>query len=81
MYQIMRFLDRRWNRWHARGTVRRDWHGRHPKLWTFTTVPLSTWLRQPRTGWESYQARLGPFLLEREMWRLTATEREGKSHC
>ena len=75
-YRIMRWLDHRWNRWHARGTVRRDWLNRHPRLWVFTTVPLSTWLRRPRTGWESYQAHLGPFLLDREMRQLTADEGE-----
>ena len=73
-WQIMRWLDRRWFRWHAKGTRRRDWPGRRPRLWTFTTVPLSTWLRQPRTGWESYQAHLEPHLLNQEMRRLTDGE-------
>jgi hypothetical protein len=62
----MRWLDRRWNRWHARGTLRRNWPDRHPRLWTFTTVPLSVWLTRPRTGWESYQACLQPVYDELE---------------
>jgi hypothetical protein len=71
MWRIMRLLDRRWNRWHARGTQRRDWLNRRPRLWVFTTVPLSTWLGQPRTGWESYLAHLEPLLLSLEMQQLT----------
>ena len=67
MWRIMRWLDRRWSRWHARGTLRRNWITRRPRLWTFTTVPLSTWLRHPATGWESYRAHLGPILLDREL--------------
>jgi hypothetical protein len=71
----MRWLDRRWNRWHARGTLRRDWPDRRPRLWTFTTVPLSTWLRHPKAGWESYRAHLGPLLLSREMRQLTGEKK------
>lgn len=69
-WRIMRWLDRRWFRWHARGT-RRGWLDCRPRAWTFTTVPLSTWLRRPQAGWESYQAHLHPILLEREAERLT----------
>ena len=71
MWQIMRRLDRRWFRWHARGTRRHDWLERRPRLWTFTTVPLSTWLRQPEAGRESYQEQLESLLLKREMRQLT----------
>lgn len=74
---LLRWLDRRWFRWHARGT-RRGWLDRHPRLWVFTTVPLSTWLRQPRTGRESYQAHLGPLLLDRELRQLTGENTEGE---
>jgi hypothetical protein len=77
-YRIMRWPDRRWNRWHARGTVRRDWLEHRPRLWTFTTVPLSTWLRRPRTGRESYQAHLGPLLLDRELRQMTSHDTEGE---
>lgn len=75
-YWILRRLDRHWRRWNARGALRHDWLDRHPKLWTFTNVPLSTWLTRPSAGWESYQEHLGPLLLEREMWQLLETERE-----
>jgi hypothetical protein len=77
-YWLMRWLDRRWFRWHARGALRHDWLDRRPKLWTFTGVPASTWLRKPRTGWESYRAHLGPLLLEREMWQLISENTEGE---
>ena len=72
--EIMRRLDHHWFRWHARGALRRNWPGRRPRLWTFTTVPLSTWLRHPRAGWESHRAHLGPILLDRETRRLTGGE-------
>lgn len=68
-WTIMRWLDRRWYRWHARVT-RRNWLDRHPRLWTIGTVPLSTWLTRPAAGRESYQAHLGPLLLEQETRRL-----------
>lgn len=70
MAWIMRWMDRRWFRWHARMT-RYGWLDAHPEVWTFTTVPLSTWLTRPRAAWESYRAHAGPILLEREMRRLT----------
>lgn len=78
-YWILRRLDHHWRRWNARGTRRHNWLDRRPRLWVFTTVPLSTWLRQPRTGWESYQADLGPLLLEREMQQLTEGEESNDS--
>ena len=74
MWRLMTWLDHRWTKWHARGTVRHDWLDRCPRLWTFTTVPLSTWLRHPATGWESYQAHIGPILLEQEKRRFIGGE-------
>lgn len=81
MTRIMRWLDHHWFRWHARGTLRRNWLDRRPRLWTFTTVPLSTWLRHPRTGWESYRAHLGPILLDEEMHHLAEGSEEGDHGC
>jgi hypothetical protein len=75
MWRIMHWLDRGWLRWHARGTLGGDWMYRRPRLWTFTTVPLSTWLRHPRDGWESYRAHLGPILFDRETRQLTERKR------
>jgi hypothetical protein len=74
MAEIMRWLDRRWFRWHARGTLRRNWLDRRPRLWVFTTVPLSTWLRNPQAGWESYLAHLEPLLLDLELRQLASEE-------
>ena len=67
IWRIMCRLDRRW---HARGTLRRDWQDRRPRLWAFTTVPLSTWLTRPSAGRESYQEQLEALLLKREMRQL-----------
>jgi hypothetical protein len=74
------WMDHRWNRWHARMTVHRQWGPpepyRHLRLWVVGTVPLSVWLRQPRTARESYRAHLEPLLLERETWLLIERDPE-----
>ena len=74
MWRLWAWLDRRWNRWHARVTVRRKWGPkepyRHLRLWVAGTVPLSVWLRKPRVARESYQRHLEPLLMEREVWEL-----------
>lgn len=75
-YWILRWLDHRWRRWNARGIRRHNWPDRRPRLWSFTLVPLSTWLRRPSAGWESYQAHIGPILFDRETRQLIETERE-----
>lgn len=77
MWWIMRLLDRRWCRWHVRAGRRGEWMVHRPRLWTFTEIPLSTWLRDPMAGWESYLAALEPLLLQREMQRLTDDAESG----
>jgi hypothetical protein len=69
MWRLMNWLDDRWFGVYARGEVRHDWHDRHPRLWAVGTVPLSTWLRQPGTGWQSYRRVIVLTLAERDHLR------------
>ena len=74
MWHFWAWLDRRWTRWHARMSYRRKWGPpapyRHLRLWAVTTVPLSTWIRQPETARECYERHLKPLLIEREVSQL-----------
>jgi hypothetical protein len=71
MWRFWDWADDRWSAWHARKVVRGDeWADQHPRRWAVGLVPLSTWLRQPVTGWQSYRRVVGPVMLEREARQL-----------
>lgn len=78
MGRLMHWLDDRWNAWHARGEIRHHRLDRHPRLWAVGTVPLSTWLRHPVDGWQSYRRVIIPVLLEREMEQLRGDGTSGR---
>jgi hypothetical protein len=58
--RLMDWLDDRWA-----VAMPDDWPDRHPHLWVIGTVPLSTWLRHPVRGWQSYRRHIVPLLDER----------------
>jgi hypothetical protein len=62
---IASWLDGRWGAWHAHVD-----YERRPRLWVAGTVPLTTWLRHPWWGVESYRRHIRPLPLERESARL-----------
>jgi hypothetical protein len=68
MWRLMDWLDDRWSAQNGRKVVRdEDWPDRHPWRWAAGLVPLSTWLRHPVDGWQSYRRVVVPLRLEREM--------------